>query len=327
VRPNGGRLSTRAQLLTLVRDLLACSSMSRPRQIFPGAFYLLTRRCTQRQFLLRPDEITNNTFLYCLIEAARRYEIDVLLPMAEANHHHTVLYDKYGRVPRFVEHFHKMVARCMNARWGRCENLWAANALCLTRLVTREAVIKELIYAASNPVKDLLVDKAIQWPGVNGYRYWINDRTLRAVRPSHFFLEEGAMPAVVELPLTIPPELGDAHAVIAEVKAGVEAVERKVRADRLASGKRVLGRKAILKQSWQSSPKSADTRGALRPRFAGSGPARIAALLEYHQFLSDYAEARSLLLNALPAVFPRGTYWLARFVAVPVVPTPPIQLA
>src|SRR5689334_11441988 len=111
--------------------------MSLPRQVLPGSFYLVTRRCTQRQFLLRPDEINNNTFLYCLIEAAQRCKIDVLLPMAEANHHHTVIYDRYGRAPEFAEHFHKMVARCMNARWGRSENLWSSTGLCLTRLVDR----------------------------------------------------------------------------------------------------------------------------------------------------------------------------------------------
>jgi hypothetical protein len=51
-----------------------------PRQVLPRQFYLITRRCTQRQFLLRPDPATNNAFLYCLIDAARRCEIDVLPP-------------------------------------------------------------------------------------------------------------------------------------------------------------------------------------------------------------------------------------------------------
>jgi len=26
-----------------------------PRQVLPNQFYMITRRCTQRQFLLRPD--------------------------------------------------------------------------------------------------------------------------------------------------------------------------------------------------------------------------------------------------------------------------------
>ena len=58
-----------------------------PRQVLPRQFYLITRRCSQRQFLLRPDAATNNAFLYCLIDAALRCEIDVLLPCAMSNHH------------------------------------------------------------------------------------------------------------------------------------------------------------------------------------------------------------------------------------------------
>ena len=61
--------------------------MSVPRQVLPGRFYMVTRRCTQRQFLLRPDPETNNIFLYCLAEAAARFEIDVLLPSVLSNHH------------------------------------------------------------------------------------------------------------------------------------------------------------------------------------------------------------------------------------------------
>jgi REP element-mobilizing transposase RayT len=298
--------------------------MSRPRQVFPGSFYLLTRSCTQRQFLLRPDEITNNVFIYCLIDAAQRYDIDILLPMAESNHHHTVLYDRHGRAPRFAEHFHKMVARCMNARWGRSENLWAAEEVCLTRLVTRAAVVDKLVYAASNPVKDLLVDKVAQWPGANGYLHLLGDLPMRAVRPFHFFRDDGEMPQVLEMPLTIPPELGCRDAVVAEVRAGVEAVEKAVRTDRLACGKRVLGRKHVLAQSWKASPTSERARGGLRPRFAGSGPARVAALLAYRQFLVDYAMARGEWLAGRPAIFPAGTYWLARCAAVPVAPAPPM---
>jgi hypothetical protein len=58
-----------------------------PRQVLSRQFYLITRRCAQRLFLLRPDPATNNAFLYCLITAALRCEIDVLLPCAMSNHY------------------------------------------------------------------------------------------------------------------------------------------------------------------------------------------------------------------------------------------------
>ena len=75
--------------------------MSLPRQVLPNQFYLVTRRCTQRQFLLRPDAETNNAFTYCLIEAAQRCQIDVLLLCAMSNHYHAVIFDRWGRYPEF----------------------------------------------------------------------------------------------------------------------------------------------------------------------------------------------------------------------------------
>jgi hypothetical protein len=87
-----------------------------PRQVLPGSFYKITRRCTQRQFLLRPDDVTNNVFAYCLGEAAERFEIDVLMTSAESNHHHTDIFDRHGNVIAFVERFHKLVAKALRQR-------------------------------------------------------------------------------------------------------------------------------------------------------------------------------------------------------------------
>jgi hypothetical protein len=36
----------------------------RPRQVLPRQFYLITRRCSRRELLLRPDPATNNAFPY-----------------------------------------------------------------------------------------------------------------------------------------------------------------------------------------------------------------------------------------------------------------------
>src|SRR5437762_10107788 len=124
--------------------------MSRPRQVLLNQFYLLNRRCTQRQFLIRPDDATNNAFLYCLIIAAERCGIEVLLSVAESNHHHTVIFDRDGRCPEFVENFHRLFARSQNAFRGRWENFWAAEEPCITRLLDRRAVIDKLVYAATN---------------------------------------------------------------------------------------------------------------------------------------------------------------------------------
>ena len=84
----------------------------------------------------------------CLIEAALRCQIEILLPCAMSNHHHTVIYDRWGRYPEFVEHFHKMLARSQNALRERWENFWSSEQVCAVKLVDRAAVIDKLVYTA-----------------------------------------------------------------------------------------------------------------------------------------------------------------------------------
>jgi hypothetical protein len=69
---------------------------------------MITRRCTQRQFLMRPDRETNNAFIYCLAVAAETFGIRIRFTVAMSNHHHTGIYDPAGCYPAFIEHFHKL---------------------------------------------------------------------------------------------------------------------------------------------------------------------------------------------------------------------------
>jgi REP element-mobilizing transposase RayT len=293
-----------------------------PRQVLPRQFYLVTRRCTQRQFLLGPDAATNNAFLYCLIAAALRSEIDVLLPCAMSNHYHAVIYDRAGRYPEFIEHFHKLLARSQNALRGRWENLWSCEQTCVVNLVDRDAVIDKLVYTASNPVAGHLVDRVHHWPGVNGLAALLAARPLRATRPLHFFRPDGEMPDALELPLTLPAELGPAAAVRSELHDRVRAVELERAAERARTGRRVLGRRAVLAQSWCEGPVTVEPRRNLRPRIATRSQwPRIEPLLRNRAFTADYARACDRWRDGLPAVFPAGTYWLRRFASVPVLET------
>lgn len=293
--------------------------MSLPRQVLPGQFYLVTRRCTQRQFLLRPDRATNNAFTYCLLEAAQRCTISILVTCAMSNHHHTVIFDKHGRYPEFVEHFHKMLARSQNMLRGRRENFWSSEQVSVVKLVGREDVISKLVYAATNPVKDNLVDRVHHWPGVNGLSSLLNCRPMRAVRPRHFFRVRGPMPDKVETTLTIPTELGPAHEILDELRRRVREVELQAALSRQRNGQRVCGRRGVLRQAWSARPSTEEAPRGVKPRVAARSKwARIEALLRDRAFLASYARARAFLRDGLPAVFPVGTYWLRRFVHVPI---------
>jgi len=279
---------------------------------------MLTRRCTQRLFLLRPDSATNNAFIYCLAVAAALFGIDVLFTLAESNHHHTIIFDRYGHVSRFLEHFHKLVARSQNALRGRWENFWASGEPCVTRLLDRETVIAKIVYAATNPVKDRLVERVHQWPGASSFAAFAYGREMAATRPLHFFRNPGPMPKTATLRIVIPPELGPADEVIREVCAGIEEVEKKVAAERRMTGAGVVGRRRILGQSWKDCPDSVEPRRERRPRFAGRTDERLCALNQYRSFQHAYKRARKRWLAGQLALFPPGTYWLSRFANVQV---------
>jgi hypothetical protein len=280
---------------------------------------MVTRRCTQRQLLMRPDKITDQTFLYCLAVAAQRYRIEVILPSALSNHHHTNVFDRHGTIVEFVEHFHKLFARAQNAHRGRRENFWSSEPPSILRLEGYDDVMNKLVYAATNPVKDGLVDHHYNWPGVNGFSDLVNRRVRRIYRPPHFFRSDGPLPEFVDLEYTIPPELGDADTVLAQLRALVETEEARLEGERLGTGKPLLGAPAVRRQSWWSTPGSIQPRRGVRPKFAArSFWAKLEAIRRNRAFVDAYRAARALWLAGLDAVFPIGTYWLRRFANVPI---------
>ncbi len=284
---------------------------------------MVTRRCTQRQFLLRPDDETNNAFTYCLADAARRTDVVVLLSQMMSNHHHTGVYDPLGNINEFTALFHGPMAKCQNALRGRWENMWAGEPCCVVELIEPTDVMDKLVYIATNPVKDGLVDRVHHWPGPKLYGALMSGRTLRAHRPRHFFREDGPMPETLELTLTIPPELGERDSFVAELAARVAGVEAAHDRERNATGRRVLGRARVLRQSWRDSPMSHEPRRVLRPRVAARSKwARIQTLQRNRAFISEYRVARLAWLAGNPVQFPPGTYWLQRFANVPVAAPP-----
>ena len=236
--------------------------MPLPREVLPGRTYMITRRCTQRQFLLRPDPATNNAFIYCLAVAAQRSGVLLLFTAAESNHHHTGIYDPLGTYPDFLEHFHKLLAKCMNSLRGRWENFWSSEQTSVLRLVDPADILDKMVYALTNPCKDNLVANVADWPGVNSYQALLAGESLSAVRPDHFFREDGPMPATVNLTFSRSPDfLGMSREEFADMlRTRVEAAETEAEDRRRATGTRVLGRQAIPAFASRSKYPGAPTR-------------------------------------------------------------------
>jgi putative transposase len=299
--------------------------MSIPREVLPGQTYMITRRCTQRQFLMRPDRETNNAFLYCLAEAATRYRIQVLFTLAMSNHHHTGIYDPDGNYPAFLEHFHKFFAKCQNTLRGRRENFWSSEQTSVVRLVDPNDAIRKMVYALTNPVKDGLVEKAHHWPGITSLDSLLHGKPLVATRPRHFFRDEGGMPEAVALTFARPQ--GFEHLSPSEfanlVGAEIQRVEEAAALDRAQTGKPLLGRRGVLSQPWSDRSRSDEPLGELNPRLAvRSKWSRIEALARNRAFRDAYIAARASFITGIrEVIFPAGTYWLRRFASALCVPS------
>jgi putative transposase len=291
--------------------------MSLPREVLPGQTYMITRRCTQRQLLMRPDKETNNAFVYCLAEAAARFGIEVLFTTAMSNHHHTGIYDPEGNYPAFIEHFHKLFAKCQNALRGRWENFWSSEQTSVVRLVEPTDIVEKMTYALTNPVKDGLVEKALHWPGVSSLQSLMHGSPVVASRPKHFFREDGTMPESVSLVFVKPrgfEQLSTAEFTALVLKRVREA-EELAAVERRRNGTHVLGRKAVVNQRWSERPASREPRRELSPRVAARSKwSRIEAILRNKAFRDAYLQARALFIKgARDVLFPAGTYWLRRF--------------
>jgi len=300
--------------------------MSLPREVIPGRTYLITRRCTQRQFLMRPDRDTNNAFIYCLAFAAERCGVRVLFTTAMSNHHHTGIEDPHGNYPAFLELFHKLFAKCQNALRGRWENFWASEQTSVVRLVDPNDVLDKMTYALSNPVKDRLVERAHHWPGVSSLDALTHAKPLTATRPRHFFREDGDMPDSVSIKIDRPRGFEDItdRAFAALVLERVRAVEDDVVAERHRTGAHILGRRAVLAQRWSDRPATREPRRQLDPRVAARSKwSRIEALMRNRDFRAAYAAAREAFVAGVrDVVFPAGTYWLRRFIRAACAPHP-----
>lgn len=305
--------------------------MSLAREVLPGRVYMITRRCTQRQFLMRPDRRTSNAFIYCLAVAAERYAVDVLFTVAMSNHHHTGIHDRLGNYPEFLAYFHKLFAKCQNRLRRRWENFWSSEQTSVVRLVAPDDVLAKMTYALTNPVKDGLVERAHHWPGVTSLWCVLHETALRARRPDHFFRDEGPMPEAVSLQMSRPPgyEALPPNEYRALVLEQVDAAEREMAAERIRTRASVIGRRRVLAQSPTDRPQTCEPHGDLNPQFAARNRwRRFEALSRNRAFRDAYTAAREMLIGGVRDVlFPAGTYWLRRFSSVTCVPASDLDVA
>jgi REP element-mobilizing transposase RayT len=295
----------------------------------PGDIHHVTRRCSRREFLLVPDDVTKKIVEYCLAEAAGRFKVGLIAWCVMSNHYHAVLHDPKGNLPAFLEHFHKMVAKAMNARWDRWENFWSTEETCVTRLVSDQDVFDAVVYVLANPLAADLVDRYSDWPGSSAFGY-LGGKQKTHERPKFYFREVGGvMPTEATLGTTLPRRITKREpraAWTARLRRALAEREKALRAARVAARRPLAGRKKILRLSHTQAPTTDAPRRGLRPALACREPERrmveLAALVD---FSARYKAARLRWAGGdRRAEFPSGTYRLrALGVRCAPFPTPP----
>jgi len=282
--------------------------MTAPRQVLPGTTYLVTRRCAQRQFLLKPSRTTNEVFLYLLAIAARRFGIEVHAYCVLSNHFHLVVTDPDARLPAFHQFLDSLVARALNASLGRWEAFWAPNSFSAVALASPSDVLDKAAYVLANPVAAGLVRRCREWPGLWSAPEQIGAGALVAQRPQQFFDPKGYLPETASLELTAPPGFESAEAFRDQLAAAL--AEREDQAKEARQG--VVGVEQVLAQEPTGSPASGEPRRQLNPRVAARDKwKRIEALGRLVEFLRSYRAAWAARSRGMSdAVFPPGTYLL-----------------
>lgn len=289
--------------------------MSLPRQIIPDSTIFASRRCADRRLRLLPEAIVTRVFLYCLAYAATECNILIHGFVALSNHFHLLLTDPDGLLPVFMERFDGLLARALNAHWGRWESFFAPGSYSAARLETPEDRLSKLVYILANPVAACLVDHARRWTGATSVR-WKFGETRTFVRPDGQFFGIGSkLPVEVRLTLTPLPGFEDQTPaqLDALVRERVIARETELRAQHRREGRTYLGMDGVLRCDPESRPATREPRRQINPRVAGvQADVRVEAIARWTSFTRLYRTAWMQWRGGdHTAVFPEGT-WLMR---------------
>ena len=144
--------------------------MTIPRRVVPATTYLLSRRCLDRRFYLRPSPALNAIYLYALAYAQAKHGVAVHGFACMSNHPHEVVTDVHGVLPDFMRDLRREIALGAKALYQIPENVWSAEKPSAVELHGESAELEAVLYTTLNPVAAGLVAHAAEWPGAISLR-------------------------------------------------------------------------------------------------------------------------------------------------------------
>lgn len=298
--------------------------MARPvRLIESGRHYLLTNRCLLGMCLLRPDEETNRIIEGCLARAADKYDVDLVCYVFMSNHFHLIAKFPKMNMAEFMEEFQGQLASRINNHRDRSGPVFPYR-YDDQALLDHQVIRDKICYVLNNPVKDGLVERPDQWPGVtsmdchrDGDRLegqWLNHRTWHNLqRRKDDYPRRAAMEEFeVELQLPEALERDDESERRQSLLELVESDRRRLWAKETGdedTAPSVLGPEAIETTEWEQQfdlPESV----LASPRLGVASSPKLMSDYEDRRYEvnDDYGEAVSAWQRREVEEFPQGTY-------------------
>jgi REP element-mobilizing transposase RayT len=297
--------------------------MSRPLRHVPrpGCIFEVTVRTVQARFLLRPSVALNEMVLGVLGRAQRLYGVEICSFCFASNHFHLLAkVNDAKQLAGFMGYFNSSLARevCRLVDWK--DKVWARRYRAIVISDEPEAQRQRLRYVLAHGVKEFLVEKVRDWPGMHAGRALLEDEPLEGLwfdrtqeygarrRGEEYERDRFATRETIVLsPLPcwehLSPE--ERKGKIAEL---VREIEAEAAEQRQATGKSVLGRVAILKQHPHERPMRSK-RSYAPLVHAASQKVRRDLYDGYRAFVAAFREAaEKLKAGNLAVVFPAGSF-------------------
>ena len=281
-----------------------------PRGLVANRLIEVTTRTIQGRFFLRPSRETTAILKGVIARAQTHVDMTIVAAVAMSNHVHFLLVPRsLEQLAEFMRYFKSNTAIKLNPKVGWEGTFWASRYG--SRIVSDEedAQLDRLLYILRHGVKENLVARSVEWPGLNvvhelanGYEeviggVWDVDQTSSDSAPLlSFFLS----------PLPCWRNLAGRERS-ERIRAHLESIEKAGRRQRAREGKKPLGVKKILSQDPQHRPSELESTSV--SRFHTSSREALEALrAEWRNFLSLYRTATEALKRGEEAHFPPGCF-------------------
>jgi REP element-mobilizing transposase RayT len=144
--------------------------MSRHLRFIPegGALVEVTCRTIQGRLLLCPSPQLNDIILGVLGRAQREYPVEIVAYVFASSHYHLLLrVDNAKQLSDFMCYFNGNLAKELARKAGWADKVWARRYRSIVISAEEEMQVARLKYVLAHGVKEGLVARVEEWPGVH----------------------------------------------------------------------------------------------------------------------------------------------------------------